>query len=98
MSQLSKITQDEKDLANRSLTISRLISSKRKFHINESRCVANVDYEPETQVLTIEFQQRGTYVYRDVPLDVFVDFADSGSQGRYFNLYIREKYSYERVS
>ena len=88
----------EKDLINRSITINRLISSKRKFHINESRCVANVDYDQETNVLTVEFQARGTYIYKDVPLDVFVDFADSGSQGRYFNLYIREKYSTERVA
>lgn len=81
-----------------SITLHTLIRSKKQFHINESRCVANVDYDLETLTLTIEFQNRGTYIYHNVPLDVFTDFADSGSQGRYFNLYIRPVYSYERVS
>jgi KTSC domain-containing protein len=65
----------------------------------ESHCVADVSYNPETEQMTIAFQQRGTYVYSNVPIDDYVDFASAGSQGTYFNLYIRPKYtSYERVA
>jgi hypothetical protein len=79
-------------------TLLRLIESRKKFSINESRCVANVDYDNETQSLTVEFNQRGTYRYSNVPLDVYVDFATAGSQGTYFNLYIRPQYAFERIS
>lgn len=64
----------------------------------ESACVADISYDPESQDMTVEFQQRGSYVYHDVPLDVYVDFQSAGSQGTYFNLYIRLKFSYERIS
>lgn len=80
------------------ITLHQLIRAKKSFSINESKCVANVDYDPESLVLTIEFQARGTYRYTEVPLDVFVDFSTAGSQGKYFNNYIRDQYSYERVS
>lgn len=64
----------------------------------ESRCVATFDYNLEEEILTIEFQERGTYNYMGVPLPVFVELAESESQGRYFNLYIKDTYSYERVA
>lgn len=64
----------------------------------ESTCVANVDYDPETEELTVEFIKRGTYKYSGVPLDEYVDFSLADSQGKYFNFYIRDKYSFERVA
>jgi hypothetical protein len=79
------------------ITLNTLIKAKRNFSINESRCVANVNYDLEERVLTIVFQHRGTYVYKDFPLDEFTDFSSAGSQGKYFNLYIRDRYPYERV-
>ena len=49
--------------------------------------------------LTIEFMARGTYIYHEVQLDTYVDFATAGSQGQYFNLYIRDQgYDYERIA
>jgi hypothetical protein len=63
----------------------------------ESRAIQVVDYDPETSDLTVEFVNRGTYRYSGVPLDTYVDFATAESQGRYFNLYIRDKFSYERI-
>lgn len=63
----------------------------------ESACVQTFDYNLESEELTIEFVERGTYLYSGVPLSVYVELAESESQGRYFNLYIRDTYSYERV-
>ena len=64
----------------------------------ESRVVQTLDYDPEKEELTLEFVERGTYKYNGVSLDTYVDFATAESQGRYFNLYIRDKYPYERTS
>lgn len=83
---------------NRTITINRMIGAKNGFSINESTCVANVDYDLETETLTVEFQARGTYTYRDFPLNEYVDFTQAGSRGRFFNLYIRDRYSYEKVA
>lgn len=84
---------------NRNITINALLKSRRgNFTISESTCVANVDYDLENEILTIEFQYRGTYAYKGVPLDLYVDFEQSSSRGRYFNFYVRDQFSYERVS
>lgn len=78
------------------LTLYKLLKFSYKEHSN-STCVADVSYNPITREMTIAFQQRGTYKYSDVPLDVYVDFETSGSRGKYFNYYIRPTYSYERI-
>lgn len=64
----------------------------------QSTCVANVEYDPTTEEMIIEFVERGTYKYKGVGLSEYVDFETSGSQGKYFNNYIRDRYSYERVA
>jgi len=80
------------------ITLNRLLRFKFKQR-TESECVNDVEYNPLTKVMVITFQQRGTYQYKDVPLDVYVDFESSGSQGTYFNLYIRDHgYEYERIA
>jgi hypothetical protein len=89
-------------------TLRRLLQRKKEIPSGfESRCVASLDYEPFSEgalsgSLTVTFVGppgggRGTYRYKDVPLDVYVDFAGATSQGQYFNLYIRNQYAYERV-
>lgn len=67
-----------------------------------STCVADLDFFPnydlEEGTLRIIFQARGTYDYKGVPLQVFLDFVASTSQGRYYNYYIRDRYPYEKVA
>ena len=79
------------------LTLTRLLKFKMKEG-PESKCVADISYDPESQEMTVEFQQRGTYKYQNVPLDEYVDFQSAGSQGKYFNNYIRDRYSFERIN
>jgi KTSC domain len=80
------------------LTLTRLLKFKWTHgKAIESQCVADVSYDPLDSSMTIQFQQRGTYKYKDVPVDVYVDFETSGSRGQYFNNYIRNTYSYERI-
>lgn len=90
-------TQLRSDI-NRTITINRMIGAKNGFSINESQCVAEVDYDLDSETLTVEFQARGTYNYHGFPLNEYVDFAQAGSRGKYFNNYIRDRYSYEKVA
>lgn len=69
----------------------------------ESTCVESESYDPETLELSITFPGvfpghggSGTWVYEEVPLDVYVEFAGASSKGTYFNLYIRNQYSNRR--
>jgi hypothetical protein len=78
-------------------TLRRLLEKPAKVGL-ESICVESLDYDLPTETLTIVFRARGTYEYTQVPLDVYVDLAGAESQGRYFNLYIREKYNTRRVA
>jgi hypothetical protein len=79
-------------------TLRQLLQFKYKEK-PESTCCNDVSYDPETGDMTVAFQKRGTYVYHDVSLDEYVDFASAGSQGTYFNLYIRPKFTnFERIS
>ncbi len=63
-----------------------------------SSCVAVADFDPASQVLTIEFQQRGTYEYYDVSLEVWQALRGAASQGEFFNHSIKEVYPYERIA
>lgn len=71
-------------------------------NLSASRCVRSLDFQLTDESgrgdLQVEFMQRGTYVYHNCPLDVYTDFATAGSQGQYFNLYIKDQYEYERIS
>lgn len=89
-----------------SVTLLRMLEVTKKSgnsygNLTESRCVASLDFELSDESgrgdLLIVFQQRGSYVYHDVPVDAYIDLAGAGSQGTYFNLYIRDNYSYERT-
>lgn len=65
----------------------------------ESECVASLDYDEANQILTIEFNERGTYQYFNFPLDEWLLFNGAASRGTYFNLYIRNSgYEYERIA
>lgn len=76
-----------------------LVESGRGRNVGlESRAIENIDFDPTSGDLTVIFVERGTYVYHDIPLDTYVDFAGAESWGRYFNLYIRDQgFSYEKV-
>ena len=84
-------------------TLRRLLEKTKETGSNrtvglESRCVSSLDYDLENQVMTVTFTARGTYRYSEVPLETYVDFAGAESQGRYFNLYIRERFPTERIA
>ncbi len=89
-------------------TLRNLLARKKEPVGFESTCVSKVDFEPTIEGglagdLTITFVGpphggSGSWRYYDVPLNVYVDFSQASSQGTYFNLYIRNQYSSEKVA
>lgn len=56
----------------------------------DSTSIRAVGYDPETQVLTVEFRSGRTYEYSDVPLKKHADFMASNSKGKHLNKHIRD--------
>jgi hypothetical protein len=63
----------------------------------ESTTLATVAYDPDRELLQIEFRDRTTYRYFNVPLDVHKTLLCAPSKGSYFNRLIRGQFAYTRI-
>lgn len=63
--------------------------------VNSSSLTA-VGYEADTQTLTIEFRNGGTYEFYEVPESTHQELMAAGSHGEYFARNIRGKYRYAK--
>jgi len=52
-------------------------------------------YDPVTREMTIDFSDGSTYVYTNVPPDVWAGLKSAPSPGRYFYRQVRDLYAYE---
>lgn len=59
-----------------------------------STVIKKYDYNPETQVLTIEYVSGLVYDYLDVPKMVFDEFRGAFSKGTFLNKHIKGKFEY----
>jgi hypothetical protein len=57
-----------------------------------SSCISSVDYDEESEDMTVYFVRGGVYVYSGVPKDVYEEFINAGSIGSYFYYNIRDVY------
>ena len=55
-------------------------------------------YDPERDLLEIEFQSGEVYDYFDVPEETWVGLSEADSRGRYFLENIRDLYGYQEQS
>ena len=58
--------------------------------------VAAIGYDPDEEILEVEFLNRSIYWYYDVPEEVYGDFMMASSKGKYMWDHIRDIYEYER--
>ena len=58
----------------------------------QSRDIAIVGYDPETQALEIAFRNGGVYRYSGVPAGVHESLMSAASHGTYFNQNIKDRY------
>lgn len=54
-------------------------------------------YDAQARCLRITFVSGAVYDYGEVPPEVAKGLAEAGSRGRFFSLWIRDRYPYRRV-
>lgn len=90
------------------LNIETLASLRRVLQPRESRAIADLVFTPSEFDLSMGDLDvtfvgppgggAGTWRYAEVPISEYESFRDAASQGTYFNLYIRDQYSNERIN
>ena len=63
-----------------------------------STVISRMEYDPETQTLTIAYVSGQTYAYKDVPETVYKELKASRVKGRYLRFFVKDKYAFEKVS
>jgi ATP-dependent DNA helicase RecG len=59
-----------------------------------SSALASVGYDPQQQILEIEFNNGGLYQYFEVSPQIYQELMSADSHGTYFNHQIREVFRY----
>lgn len=59
-----------------------------------SSLVQRAIYDPAKQTLAVTFSTGRTYLYFDVPPDVYTELQTADSMGQYFNWRIRDQYEF----
>jgi hypothetical protein len=62
-----------------------------------STVIANMQYDPASATLRVEFVSGLVYLYKEVPEAVFLAMKTSGAKGIYLNRHIKGRYRYERI-
>lgn len=69
----------------------------KEFTYVDSSNLQGVRYDPETQVLGVQFKSGSTYEYDDVPIEEYEGLMAASSKGSYFNSNIKDGYTYRQV-
>lgn len=60
--------------------------------------LVSVGYDPQQQILEIEFHSRSVYQYFNVPLHIYQGLMNASSHGTYFDRHIKKGgYRYRRI-
>jgi len=63
----------------------------------ESSNIKKTEYDTESKLLVVEFNNGMQYTYEEVPHQIYTKFRLSESQGKYFNSEIAKKYKYKKL-
>lgn len=65
----------------------------------ESSCLDEIGWDPDFLTLGILFDERGTYLFFEVPEDIYLSFILAESKGAYFNETVRTGgYDYQKIA
>ena len=67
------------------------------WHSVESSNINQVGYDTATQELRVLFNSGSAYAYQNVPDQVFTEFLESPSKGRFLNENIKGRYEYVKL-
>ena len=59
-----------------------------------SRVISHIDYNAPSRELHVIFTTGRAYTYLGVPVEVYYQFCRAPSKGEFFNLLIRDRYSF----
>ena len=68
---------------------------KATMHTVESSNIESIGYNEGN--LYVKFHSGSTYQYSNVPEDVYVQFCNAESKGKFLNANIKEIYIYSRI-
>jgi len=57
-----------------------------------SSFITNVSWDDDTEILLVQFSSGTTWLYHDVPQDIYNRLVRSPSVGQFFNKNVRDKY------
>ena len=59
--------------------------------------ISAIGYDPDSEVLEIEFTNGAVYSYSGVPLGEYESFMSADSKGKYLHANIKGRYSYIKL-
>jgi hypothetical protein len=62
-----------------------------------SSTIKSVEYDDDARELDIAFTSGKTYRYFNVPLEIYAEFLDAGSKGKFFNDNIKGAFAFAEV-
>jgi hypothetical protein len=62
-----------------------------------STVIDTLDFDAGTQVLRISYVSGQTYLYQQVPEQVYKELKASRVKGRYLRFFIKDKYAFEKL-
>ncbi len=62
-----------------------------------SSTIKSVEYDDEARELDITFTSGKMYRYFNVPLEIYAEFLDAGSKGKFFNDNIKGAFAFAEV-
>jgi len=68
------------------------------MNTSQSSHLMSHNYDPDSQVLTIQFHDGSIYQYAGVPLTEFHNFVQTGGSGTYFWTKIRDRYPTVKIA
>lgn len=59
----------------------------------ESTQIKSIGYDPEQQLLEVEFSNNVIWQYRNVPLNIWRELESAPSKGKYFHSQIKTRFA-----
>ena len=56
-----------------------------------------IGYEQKTNMLQVEFIEGGIYQYQNVPQNIYDNFLNADSHCRYFETFVKGRYSHRKI-
>lgn len=64
----------------------------------KSSTLLSAGYDPDRNILELEFTSEEVYQYYQVPAVHFTGLMKAASQGEYFNAYIKDHFSFKKAT